>query len=102
MSIRIMKTDNSAVDTAINMSCEMIYNIEDLLKRGPKQLEAYTSTLKILKDMKRGCPVKESINRNAVQGCPPSMIPNENCEFTTCQSCWENYVKTYLRKAREK
>lgn len=102
MAIRILKTDTEAVNTAISASCNMIYDIEDLLERGPKQLEAYSSLLKILKDMKRGCPLKDSINRNAVQGCPPGISPNENCEKTTCQSCWEEYIKSFLERVKER
>lgn len=102
MAIRILKTNVDAVNTAINISCERIYDIEDLLVRGPKQLEAYTSLLKILKDSKRGCPLKESINRNAVQGCPPGMAPSEICESLTCQACWEEYVRTFIDKAKER
>lgn len=102
MTIRILKHENDAVNAAINASCDMIYDIEDLLARGPKQLESYTSFLRILKDMKRGCPVKRSINRNAIQCCPPGMIPNEICEEITCQTCWEEYVKAFLEKTRKK
>ena len=49
MAIRILKNDTEAVNLAINKSCDMIYDIEDLLARGPKQLEAYTALLKVLK-----------------------------------------------------
>lgn len=102
MAVRILKSDKSAVNKAINVSCNMVYDIEDLLSRGPKQLEAYNSLLKILKDMKRGYPLKKSINRNAVQGCPPGLMPNEKCESITCQACWEEYIKTFLEKIEKK
>lgn len=102
MAIRILKTDKEAVNVAIHASCEMIYDIEDLLVRGPKQMEAYGSLLKILKDMKRGCSMHDSISRNAVQGCPPGMTSSELCERITCQSCWEEYIRTFLEKAKEK
>jgi len=102
MAIRILKNDTEAVNLAINKSCDMIYDIEDLLARGPKQLEAYTALLKVLKDIKRGCPIRESVNRNAVQGCPPGMMSTELCEKITCQSCWEEYIRAFLDRAKAK
>ena len=102
MAIRILKPDTDAINTAINVSCEKIYDIEDLLTRGPKQMEAYSSLLKILKDMKRSCPLKDSINCNAVQGCPPGIVSTEICEQITCQSCWEEYVKAFLERVKNK
>ena len=101
MAIKILKHDTNALNTAINVSCERIYDIEDLLACGPKQLEAYSSLLKILKDMKRGCPLKKSVNRHAVQGCPPGLVSNEICESITCQTCWTEYVQTFLDKVKE-
>jgi hypothetical protein len=102
MAIKILKNDKDAVNTAINVSCERIYDIEELMVRGPKQLEAYSSLLKILKDLKRGCPIKKTVDRHAVQGCPPGMTSNEMCESITCQTCWTEYVQTFLKKAKEK
>ena len=102
MAIRILKTNTEAVDIAINASCEMIYDIEDLLERGPKQPEAYSSLLKILKDVKRGCPIQKSINRNAVQGCPPGISSNENCEKITCQACWKEWIDVFLERVKER
>ena len=98
MAIKILKNNTDAVNAAINESCERIHDIEDLLVRGPKLLEAYSSLLKILKDMKRGCPLKKSVNHHAVQGCPPGHISNEICESITCQTCWAEYVQTFLDK----
>ena len=101
MAIRILKTDTEDINAAIESVCEMIYDIEDLLERGPKQLEAYTSLLKILKAMKRGCPLEEVVHQHAVQGCPPGISPNPDCEHVTCQSCWKEYIQTYIHKTEE-
>lgn len=102
MAIRIMKKNSETLNAAIDASCEMIYNIEDLLNKGPKQLEAYETLLRVLKDMKRGVPIKETLKTNAIQGCPPGAYPTEHCEAITCQTCWEEYVQAYVDKINEK
>lgn len=102
MAIRILKTNTEAVNAAIHASCENIYDIKDLLARGPKLLEAHTALLKVLKDIKRGCPMRDSINRNAVQGCPPGMTSSELCERISCHACWEEYIRDYLDRAKKK
>lgn len=100
MAIRIIQTELDGVNEAINAASNMLYDIEDLLNRGPKQLEAYGSLLKILKSMKRGCPIDQTVNQYAVQGCPPCIGPNEECGGTTCQACWKEYVQTYIKKSK--
>jgi len=102
MPIKIMKRDSEELNTAIQTTCDMIYDIEDLLDRGPKQLESFCALLRIFKDLKRGKTLPQSLNANAIQCCPPGIGPTEHCETITCQACWEEYVKTYLNKIKEK
>lgn len=102
MAVKAMTGHASVIDKAINTSCDMIYDIEDLLNRAPQQLESYTALVKILKDMKRGIPSRKSINIHGVSLCPPGMAPTEICEGCTCQACWDAFITEYLSKIKTK
>ena len=101
MPIKKMRNNNTVLNKGIQSTCEMIYDIEDLLVRGPKQLESYSSLYHVLKDMKRGQSLRTAINKYAVQCCPPGTGPGEHCESLTCQSCWEERVRAFLDKIKE-
>ena len=102
MTVKVMTGNASRIDAAINASCEMMYDIEELMARGPQQMESYTTLLSILKDMKRGIPSRRSINVRGIQCCPPNAYSNETCMTHTCQECWEAYVENYIDKRKEK
>ena len=102
MAVKIMTGHTATLDKAINASCNMIYDIEDLLARGPQQLESYNALVKILKDMKRGIPSRQSASLHGIALCPPGMLPSEICEECTCQACWDAFVTEYLDRIKKK
>lgn len=101
MAVKVMTGPAATLDKAINASCEMVWDIEDLLARGPQQLESYRALVKILKDMKRGIPSCKSVNIHGIALCPPGKLPSEICDECICQDCWDAFVKEYLGQIKE-
>ena len=101
MPIKVMRSDDTILNNGIRSTCEKIYDIEDLLVCGPKQLESYKSLYHILKEMKRGRPIQAAVNKYAIQSCPPGYSAKEHCESITCQDCWKEAVRKFLDKTKE-
>lgn len=102
MALITMKPNEHVINDAIHATCKIAYDIEDLLARGPQQLESYCSLLLILKDVKRGVSIKESTEIRGTQVCPPGMSSSEQCNGITCQSCWQEYTKAYIKRIQER
>lgn len=102
MAIMTLKEDETLLNDAIHATCNMVYDIEDLLSRGPKQLDAYSALLLILKDLKRGISIKESTEIRGTQLCPPGLSSSDKCNGLSCQMCWQEYVKSYIDRIQER
>lgn len=108
MPIKIINFDKDSytenkLNIAIATYVKKYLETEDLIKKGPKTLKSYAAFLKILKDMKRGGKLKDSINRNGIDDCPPDMEDwNKQCDVITCQACWNDFVCDYLDQLDKK
>lgn len=87
--------DKSTVNKMIERSSSRTLDIIEYVSIAPQILSDHTILRRILRSVKRGNSLEDSIKIYAGAGCPPNSTDETECEEVACESCWKYYIEKY-------
>ena len=84
------------IDLVIHDSVEQSTFLEELIEDAPDILQGHSKLRDILRSIKRGNSIEESLACCAFGACPPKNTDDDVvCGITTCSECWKKYIFEY-------
>ena len=83
------------INSLILDSIEHTALLEELMRDAPDILDGHCNLRDILRSVKRGNTLKDSIDLYALECCPPRTFASEECSETTCSDCWYSFIQHY-------
>lgn len=93
--------EQSDVNRLIEKSVKQTNEIVEYVNTVPTLLTGHFNLRNILRSVKRGYTLDESIKIYAGNACPPNSADDIECEKTTCENCWKYYIEKYKTEGSE-
>lgn len=90
------------VNHLIEDSLDQSQYLEDIIMRAPHILEGHAIFREILCQIKRGVPMEDAVQEQALDGCPPKDVDVEECTEQKCTECWLEFITNYHKTVVEK
>lgn len=94
----------SNIDKIIASSQDETLALEQLLEDIPGRITGYANLRTILRNVKRGNSLEDTLAKFAFDSCPPvkEYADSGNCGNISCAECWQAYIDYYTSKVLEK